>query len=298
MIRSIRIAAVTVLTTAMLAGVAYAAMRPVPQNQPSAHLQNPAVLSLPGDVNRLEQVLQAPGPVNYKVLVIDSTDGEDKTAYLDRVAGEWNHPGADTLLLVLFTADNYDIRFFMGANFRANGVTVEEMLGLVRSQYFTGVRLGDVAGGLVSLVEAVNQRMGAAPTPAAEAWSPKMDMTVTDPFGGPRHSAAGQGQIVKALLTAYLSQFKAAAVPEQERLQDFRFDESALNVTAGSDTDALTFLIKYDVLPVSASSAWMAGNGQPSEDGWIVGKTQYMVAVRHGALWRLEGLITSPKPQQ
>lgn len=70
---------------------------------------------LPGDAKALEQALQAASPVKYKVLVIDSTEGED----LDRVAESWGQPKADTLLLVLFTQDNYDLRFYMGANFRA-----------------------------------------------------------------------------------------------------------------------------------------------------------------------------------
>jgi uncharacterized membrane protein YgcG len=294
MIRLLRVAIVAVTATAVFASVSNAgtraATRPVPAYQPTAALQNPAGLTLPGDMRALERALQAQGPVTYKVLVVDSTDGEDKTDYLDRVAAAWKQPAPDTLLLILFTQENYNIRFYMGANFRAKGVSVEEMLGMVRAQYFAGVHKGDVAGGLVSLIGAVNQRMGGTAT--AE---PSMTgLTVADPFYGGRHTAAGQLEIAKGLLTAYLNQFKADSVAEGSRLKGFRFNDNDLNVTQGSDTDRLVFLVKYDVLPVIANSAWFAGNGVAGEGGWIVGKTQFMTVVKEGGVWRLQGLGTSP----
>lgn len=291
MIRSLKLAATTAVTIALLTGVAYAATRTVPVNQPAVALQNPNALTLPGDVESLEQALKNPGSVKYKVLVIDSTDGEDKTAYLDRVAAEWKQPAADTLLLVIFTRDNYDIRFYMGASFRANGVSVDEMLSLVRSRYFAGVRKGDVAGGLVSLMAAVDERMGRG---ASAGVAPKTTaLTVADPFYGGRHTAAGQVAIARDLLNAYLSQYRSESVAVQSRLKEFRFSAGDLNVIEGSDTDTLVFKVKYDVLPATADTDWIAGSGVVGENGWILGKTQFMVVEKDGGVWRLKGLSTT-----
>ena len=140
-------------------GGAHAAVRPVPENLPRAALQNTTGKPLPGDAAAPEAALAAPGPVQVKILVVDSTEGEDRTAYLDRVAEKWGVPGPDVLCLVLFTEDNFNIRFYMGASFRAAGVDVDEMLGLVRSHYLDGKRHGDVAGAPADLIGAENRRM-------------------------------------------------------------------------------------------------------------------------------------------
>ena len=159
-----RVIRLTLALAAILAcsvGAAYAAARPVPENLPDVALQDTTEAGLPGDVAALEAALAAEGPVQYKILVIDSTEGEDPTAYLDRVAAEWGVPGPDTLYLIIFTGDNYNMRFYMGANFRAAGVDVDEMLALVRTHYLAGKREGDVAGALADLIGAVNLRMEA-----------------------------------------------------------------------------------------------------------------------------------------
>lgn len=157
--RAIRLTVALATMVACSVGVAYAAMRPVPENLPEVALQNTTGVQLPGDAVALDEALSAPGPVQYKILVIDSTEGEDPTAYLDRVAAEWGVPGPDTLYLIICTEDNFNIRFYMGANFRAAGVDVEEMLTLVRTHYLAGKRDGDVAGALADLIGAVNRRM-------------------------------------------------------------------------------------------------------------------------------------------
>lgn len=159
--RATKVIAAVAMAVACSVGIASAATHPVPENLPEVSLQNTTGVDLPGDTAALEAAIAAPGPVRYKILVIDSTEGEDRTAYLDRVAAERGVPGPDTLYLIIYTEDNYDIRFYMGANFRAAGVDVDEMLTLVRTHYLDGKREGDVAGALADLVEAVNQRMGA-----------------------------------------------------------------------------------------------------------------------------------------
>lgn len=157
--RVIRLTAALATVIACSVGVAYAAGRPVPENLPEVALQNTTEAQLPGDAEALEAALSAEGPVRYKILVIDSPEGEDPTDYLDRVAAEWGLPGPDTLYLIIYTEDNFNIRFYMGADFRAAGVDVDEMLTLVRTHYLAGKREGDVAGALADLIGAVNRRM-------------------------------------------------------------------------------------------------------------------------------------------
>jgi uncharacterized membrane protein YgcG len=304
MLRPVKIVVATMAVTAVLAGVAYAATRPIPQQQPGVALQNPSNLALPGDVKGLEAALAADGPVQYKVLVIDSTDGEDLTAYLDRVAAEWQQPAQDTLLLVIYTQENYNLRFYMGPGFRAKGVTVDEMLSLVRAQYFaTKSAKGDVAGGLVNLIGAVNQRMsgaaeagaGAGQVPQTGAVANPAKISVPDYIGrGPRSTAVDQLRVGKELLTAYLNVYKTEAVDEASRLQELRLNDNNINVVSGSNTDMLVFQVTYDVLPATGATNWFAGNGQAGEGGWIVGKTQFMAVTREGNEWVLQQLSTSP----
>ncbi len=161
MMRTVKTLLIVAAIALVFAGVAVAANRPVPENQAQAPVQNTLKSELPGDNSSLEKALLVESTVKYKILVIDSTDGEDKTAYLDRVAESWGQPKADTLLLVVFTQDNYDLRFFMGANFRTQNVSVDEMLKLVRGSYFAKSQKGNVAGGLADLITAVNARMAA-----------------------------------------------------------------------------------------------------------------------------------------
>lgn len=298
MFRTVKVALAALGVTAVLAGAAYAAPRVIPEQLPAVALQNPANLALPGDVKALEAALAASGPVKYKVLVVDATEGEDLTAYLDRVAAEWQQPAQDTLLLVLFTQENYDLRFFMGPGFRAKGVTVEEMLSLVRSHYFATKNKGDVAGGLINLIGAVNERMGTAAKPAeagalgaqpqtGELAQPTK-ISVPDYIGrGPRQTAVDQLRVGKELLMAYLSNFMTSAADEASRLQEFRFDENDLHVMSSSGADTLIFQVKYDVLPAVGATAWAAAGGKPGEDGWTVGVTRSMAVTREGDRWVL-----------
>lgn len=114
---------------------------------------------LPGDAKGLEDALKMESPVKYKILVVDTVYEEDPTAYLDRVAEKWGVPAADTLYLVIYTQQNYNLRFYMGANFRTAGVTVDEMLKITRETYFTQNRQGNPTEGLVELINFINKRM-------------------------------------------------------------------------------------------------------------------------------------------
>lgn len=160
------------MRTRLLAGLAAGALLVVtasgvlaaPRLIPSApaqgvHMVEDQGFSLTGDREGLERVLAEESPINFKILVIDDVaDGEDRTAYLDRVAEEWDDPQPDTLLLIIFTQGNNDIRFFMGANFRRAEFTVEQMLDLVRTVYQPKVRTGDAAGALADFIDQVNRQ--------------------------------------------------------------------------------------------------------------------------------------------
>lgn len=298
--RSLKLTLAAGLTAAALTGVALAAPAPVPQRTPGAMFQSDTSTPIPGDVTAMKQALNAPSVVKFHVLVVDSAEGEDRTAYLDRVAQAWSMPGQADLLLVLFAKENWDIRFYMGANFRAKGVTVEEMLTMVRRHYLAKSQKGDVGGGLADLVNAINQRMG-TPQAAAkpEATTPAAaPLTVPDPWHGAdgRQTAAGQVEIGLGLLRAYLEQFRTGAVPEQRRLLDFRIYEEKMNVWEGSDTDRLVLMVKYDVLPALSNSDWIAGNGVVGENGWMVNKVGFLVAIRdrEAKVWKFGGLGTAP----
>lgn len=292
MYRAMKLTAAAVAMSAVFAGVAYAATRPVPENLPEVALQNTTEAQLPGNAEALGAALKQTSPVRYKVLVIDSTDEEDKTDYLDRVAAQWGLPGPDTLYLIIYTKDNYDIRFYMGANFRSAGVSVDEMLGLVRTHYLAGKRNGDVAGALVRLIEAVNARMSGSAPAAAEEVSAQQH-TVPNPFADEgRRTAVQQLELAKALLAPYFADLTAESLPEQQRLLDYRWDDNQINVLEDEES-RIVYQIVYDVLPAAGvDSLWAARGGEGGADGWIVGIQQYMMVVKEGDSWRLDGFST------
>jgi hypothetical protein len=296
MIRPIKVILVAGLIASTLTGVTYAATRAVPDDA-KVTIQNTTAAELPGDRAALDAALTAPSPVKYKVLVIDAVDGEDKTTYLDRVAENWGQPAADTLLLVVFTQDNYDIRFYMGANFRARDVSGAEMLGLVRGQYFAKVRKADPAGGLADLIVAVNKRLSAAPAdtvkPVVDSPLPTQpgDYVAADPFSGPRRTAVQEVNLAKDLLTHHLSRFKATGMAEQFRLTDFRFSDNDLNfMQEGEKFDV--YMVKFDVLPVSQNHSWM-GRLIPGDVAWV-GTTLFMKVVKVDGGWKIDSFSTSP----
>ena len=103
--------------------------------------------------------LSEASPVAYRVIVVGAIGGTDKTKYLDQVVAEHGKLAANEMILVVFAQDGYDIRFEMGSLFRQKGVTVDEALGLVRSQYQVKARAGEPENGLAALIRAINKRI-------------------------------------------------------------------------------------------------------------------------------------------
>lgn len=148
----------SVLLVFVAAVTAAAAPVPVPESDPSPMLFV-GQARLKGETAALGKLLMGPSPVRYRFIFVEDIGDEDREAYLDRVLAASGWPAPDQLLLVIFTKANHDVRFAMGANFAAAGVTVSEMVGLLRTEFFPVVHSTDPAQALARFVGAVNQRM-------------------------------------------------------------------------------------------------------------------------------------------
>ena len=137
---------------------------PETPSQPADAPEDPAepepdVPALPGDTEALKEALRVQSPITYTIVLAHDAPREmDKTAYLDQMLAEQGYPGKNEILLVLFPADNYNIRFAMGSLVFDRRITLQQMLELVQSQYLTRSRQGDPAGGLAALINAINER--------------------------------------------------------------------------------------------------------------------------------------------
>lgn len=181
------IAAVMILSTALLATGCGSAQQPAPEppptqtepqpSPPAPPTDNPTppstpetppatpggsepeVPDLPGDKEALRSALKAETPITYTIVIADAPREMDKTAYLDQMLAEQGYPGKNEILLVLFPADNYNIRFAMGALVFDRKISLQQMLEMVQSQYLTRSRRGDPAGGLADLINAINEKV-------------------------------------------------------------------------------------------------------------------------------------------
>ena len=111
------------------------------------------------DAGPVRVALSESSPVTYRVIVVGGVSGADKTQTLDQLVAQHGKLAAGELMLVVFAQDNYDVRFEMGSLFRSKGVSAEEILGLVHTQYQPKVRAGQPENGLVALIQAINKRM-------------------------------------------------------------------------------------------------------------------------------------------
>lgn len=127
---------------------------------PSAALPEPLTPSaIPGDTEALRQALAEDAPVTYRIVGVGDSHGQDRTALLDAIMAQNGWPAAGQLVLAVFTEDGHDLRFGTGNVFRQKGVTVAEILELVRTHYQPEARRGDPAAGLARLIRAVNRRV-------------------------------------------------------------------------------------------------------------------------------------------
>jgi len=151
------LSASVVLTGCASKSRAGSATKPEQQSVPAAQPTVP--VELPGNAADLASALAEKAPVKYRIVTVSDTQGKDTSGYFDQALEQSGALASDTLLLMVFLKANYDIRFAMGADFAAKQVMVEDVLGLVRSEYLGEARKGDPAAGLAKLVRAVNQRV-------------------------------------------------------------------------------------------------------------------------------------------
>jgi hypothetical protein len=115
--------------------------------------------AIPGDTAQLQSTTSQLRHFEAVLTVVDHPVSGDKTEYLDQLLKQRAQPRSNQLVLVLFAKDGWDIRFALGGEFSQRGVTVAEVLDLVRSQYFVGVRNGDPAAGAAAFLQALDQKM-------------------------------------------------------------------------------------------------------------------------------------------
>lgn len=121
----------------------------------------------------LEDAIRAnSGSEQYKILLIDSARPAELTDFLDQVWAEWKLP-ENTVLLVVATGDNHQIRFYLGNEVaRTWGVSVDFMVGAIRSSYAGPAREGRLADALGALVAEVHRQVVAG---GGQAAPPKPD---------------------------------------------------------------------------------------------------------------------------
>lgn len=242
---SLRLIALAVIMALCFAGVAMA-------DGPVVPAPNSGEIQLPGDMAALQKALAVSSPVKYRILTVDDSGGLPLTDYLDQVAASLNEPQPDTLLLVIYRESNYDIRFYMGANFRGYRISVDDMLSLVRTKYLVRSQQGDPAGGLADLIAAVNASAGTPEGMQFPVFDPTIDLA----------TRLAITQFANDWLTGFI---KPGADPA--------LAAKSVGLDSLEKVDQ-SYKIVFSVLPANANSAWLAGSGTPGPDGWVHGKVK------------------------
>ncbi|HYG60066.1 MAG TPA: hypothetical protein VD902_18525 [Symbiobacteriaceae bacterium] len=257
---------------------AFAAARPVPRREPQATLQAGGAPGLPGNDRALKQALQVQSPVTYRVMRVDEAVAPgDRTARLERVAAEWGVPAGNELYLVVFAQDNYDVRFYMGPTFGERGVTVEEMLALVRWHYHPRAQAADPAGALADLMAAVTARMS---LPCAESTAPGAEEGALRSVVTRYFEALAQGDVagVNELVTDGMKLGEEGTPVRSAAITGLRFDRFIC--VEGRQKAVLR--VNADLV-VEGASPWNHG-----------ANTRWAVLVKEPGGWKVEALTTSP----
>lgn len=92
-------------------------------------------------------------------------------------------------------------------------------------------------------------------------------------------------EIATKLFTMYLEHYKAETNPSDlSRLIDYKIEE----VREVNNHDETVFSFIYSLHPYAKHSAWVAGNGEPNEDGWILKKILYVRLIKEDDLFTME----------
>lgn len=114
---------------------------------------------LPGDKAALQGALAEKSAVQYQIITVDEAGIQDKEAHFDGLLAQKSWPEKSMLVVAVYTKDNFDFRFAMGADFNDKKVTPSEMYSLIKNNYQPKARENDPSAGLALLIKAVNQRM-------------------------------------------------------------------------------------------------------------------------------------------
>lgn len=131
------------------------------------------------------------------------------------------------------------------------------------------------------------------PTTRPPSTPPTTPPTLVPHATDPTLSDAEFIAIAQQLFTDHLTQFTAAEADFESRLDEFRIEQVSIS-PALTDGHPLAF-VKFSVLPAKENySHWMAGNGLPTESGWIIRKALFLDLVSDGDQYRIAQMGTSP----
>jgi len=246
-----RVMVAVLVAVGLLGGAAVVAAPPAVPAKSQSALALASSEPLPGNMARLQQELAVHSSIRYKILVMDDAGGYNLTDYIDRVADAWGEPAPDTLLLVLFAKENYNIRFFMGANLTQQGATVESMLKLLWSAYFPKSQTGDVAGGLARLISEMNYE-----------YSGKMGFPPTN-----KQITGDAQKAITKWVNQYLHPFLLRTQPDHVRADSVGVEELRM---VGENLYEITYMVQP---AVAKGSDWLS-KGKLDERGWVMGITQ------------------------
>jgi hypothetical protein len=105
--------------------------------------------------------------------------------------------------------------------------------------------------------------------------------------------------IARQLLTDYLNGYRSPVTPEESRLLDFRIDRVELYrpISTPDDPAKIHASVVFSVLPAVHTpnkNPWLVGNGTLGDNGWVIGKTQFLRIAQVKDGYSIEDRATAP----
>lgn len=105
--------------------------------------------------------------------------------------------------------------------------------------------------------------------------------------------------IAEQLFTNYLNGYRSLNTPEENRLLDFRIESVRLYrpISTPYEPAKIYASVVFSVLPaihIPNRNPWLVGNGTVGEDGWVVGKGQFLTIVQTKDGYTIEYRATAP----
>ncbi|KLU63509.1 hypothetical protein CEB3_c01230 [Peptococcaceae bacterium CEB3] len=99
-------------------------------------------------------------------------------------------------------------------------------------------------------------------------------------------------EVARQLFESYLKHRETQDFPVEGRIKGYRID---FIKTQNSNPTGLVFAVSYAVLPATTQYV-LAGNGKKEKSGWISNIFNYVKVSRHGQVFRIAEIATSPIP--